>query len=124
MQDRIAGSLADAADACGGVALEDRPVLCKGQKPCGIFRGLPIGIVGATLHVIDLLAIEFEGNAEFDQRLDLTLSRKNSVSRRRDIAQMAGADGGKSNSTRTLHVDDAPPGKVALDGARRFLLDL
>jgi len=37
---------------------------------------------------------------------------------------MARADGGKSNSTRPLHVDDTPPGKVALDGARGFLLDL
>ena len=64
--DRIAGSLADAADARGGIALEDRSVICKGQEPCGIFRGLPIRIVGATLHVVDLLAIEFERNAEFD----------------------------------------------------------
>jgi len=37
---------------------------------------------------------------------------------------MAGADGGKSNSARPLDVDDAPPGKVASDGARGFLLDL
>jgi hypothetical protein len=37
---------------------------------------------------------------------------------------MAGADSGKIDPSRPLHVDDAPPGKVALDGARRFFLDL
>jgi len=87
-------------------------------------RAANLRIVGATLHVVDLLAIEFEGNAELDQRLDLALSRKDSSAGRREVAQMACADGGKSNSTRPLHVDDAPPGKIALDGARRFLLDL
>ena len=101
---RIAGSLADAPDAAGGVSFEDRPILCKGQKPCRIFRGLPIRIVGAPLHVIDLLAIELEGDPKLDERIDFTLSRKNSVSWRRDVAQMAGADGGESNAARTLHV--------------------
>jgi hypothetical protein len=116
--------LADTADISGGVALEDRAVLRKGQQPRGVLGGLPIRIVGAALHVIDLLAIELEGNAQFDQRLDLALSRQDSVSGCCDIAQMARADGGKRNSTRPLHVDDAPPGQVALDGARRLLLDL
>ena len=123
-QDRIAASLADAADISRGVTVEDRPVLRKGQKPRGVLCGLPVGIVGAALHVVDLLTIQFKGNAKFDQRLDLTLSRQDSASRRGDITQMSGADGGKRNPTRPLHVDDAPPGKVALDGARRLLLDL
>ena len=70
------------------------------------------------------MAIEFERNAQFDQWLHLTLSRQNSVSRRRDIAQMAGADGGERKPARTPHVDDAPAGEVAFDGARAFLLDL
>src|SRR5215813_4096503 len=124
MHQRIAGSLADAGDAGGGVPFEDRPVLCKGQKPRRIFRGLPIRIVGAALHVIDLLAIELEGDAKLDERLDFTLSRENSVSGRRDVAQMAGADGGESDAAWTLHVDDAPAREVAFDRARRFLLDL
>src|ERR1700722_13474864 len=37
---------------------------------------------------------------------------------------MAGADGGGGDAAWTLHVDDAPAGEVAFDGARRFLLDL
>ena len=94
-QDRIAGALADAADAGGGVALEDRPVLGKGQQPRGVLGGLPVGIVGAALDVVDLLAVEFEGNAELDQRLDLALARQDAVAGSSDIAQMAGADGGQ-----------------------------
>src|SRR5262249_21649656 len=71
-----------------------------------------------------LLAIELEGDAKLDERLDFTLSRENSVSGRRDVAQMAGADGGESDAAWTLHVDDAPAREVAFDRARRFLLDL
>ena len=37
---------------------------------------------------------------------------------------MAGADGGEAGAARALHVDDAPPGKVALERARCFLFDL
>src|ERR1700719_3560531 len=121
---RIAGALADAADAGGGIAFEDSAVFGEGQKLCRIFGGLPIRIVGATLHVVDLLAIELERNAELDERFDLALSGKDSVSRRRDIAQMPGADGGGGDAAWTLHVDDAPACEVAFDGARRFLLDL
>src|SRR6516164_1174234 len=59
-QDRIAGPPANAADAGRGVAFKDCPILREGQKPCSIFCWLPIRIVGTTLHVIDLLPIEFE----------------------------------------------------------------
>jgi hypothetical protein len=63
------------------------------------------------------LTIEFEGDPKFDERINFTLSRKNSVSWRRNAAQMASANAGESNAAWTLHVDDAPAGKVAFDGA-------
>jgi hypothetical protein len=64
--DRIAGPLANAADAGRSVTFEDCPILREGQKPGSILCWLPIRIVGATFHVIDLLPIEFEWHTEFD----------------------------------------------------------
>jgi hypothetical protein len=37
---------------------------------------------------------------------------------------VAGADGGQAGATRAVHVDDAPPGEMPLQGARRLLLDV
>ena len=88
--------MTDAADAGGGVALENGPILGKGHPPRGVLGRLPVRVVGAALDVVDLLAIELERNAQFDERFHLALPRKNSVARRLDIAQMAGADGGSA----------------------------
>src|SRR6185312_2666989 len=123
-QDRITGALTDAADAGCGIPVEDGPILGKGQDLRGILGGLPVGIVGAALDIVDLLAIELEGHAQLDQRLDLALPRQDSVCGRLEVLQMARADGGKRHSARPLHVDDAPPGQIALEGARGFFLDL
>src|SRR5262249_40838615 len=61
---------------------------------------------------------------ELDQRPDVALSRDNPVSRRLETPQMAGPDGGLLDAARSFHVDDAPAGEIALEGARRLFLDL
>ena len=81
---RIAGALADADDARRGVALENGAVLGKGDLARGVLCRLPVGIVRAALHVVNLLAIELERNAQLDQRLDFALSGEDAVARRRD----------------------------------------
>ena len=89
---RIAGTLADAADAGRGVTVEYRRDLRRRRSPRGVLGRLPVGVVGAALDVVDLLAIEFERNAQFDQRLHLALPGDDAVARRGDVAQMTGAD--------------------------------
>ena len=121
---RIAGALTHAFDAGGSVALEDGPIFCKGEPSRSILRGLPVRVVRAALHVVDLLAIEIERGAQFDQRFHLTLSRKDIFSWCLDVTQVAGADGRERNAAWSLHVHNAPAGEVALEGARRLLLDL
>ena len=39
-------------------------------------------------------------------------------------AEVAGADGGKADAARPVHVHHAPAGKIALKRARRLLFDL
>ena len=111
-------------NAGGGVAVEDGAIFGKGQPSRGVLRRLPVQVVRATLHVIDLLAIEIERRAQFDERLDLALPRQDIVSRRLDIPQVTGADRRQRDAAGALHVDDAPPGEIALQGARGLLLDL
>ena len=106
------------------IAVEDRAVLGEGDLLRRILHRLPVGVLGAALDVVDRLAIEIERHPQLDQRLDDALPREDAVAGRRDRAQMAGADGGQAGAARPVHVDDAPSGKVALEGARRLLLDL
>ena len=108
----------------GLIALEDRRILGKGDFLGGVLGRLPVGIVGAALDIVDHLAVQFERHAQFDQRLDLALAGEDAVARRRDSAQMAGADRRERGAARTGDIDDAPPGEVALQGARRLLLEL
>ena len=122
--DRIAGSLADAGDARSRITFEDRPVLREGQKSRGILGGLPIQIVGAAFHVIDLLAVNVERDPELDERIDHALSRQNAVRWRRDVAQVAGADGGERDTAGTVYVNDTPAGEMAFESARCLFLDL
>src|SRR5262249_22308117 len=119
-----AGPGANAADAGGGVALENRPILGERQPSRRILGGLPVGIIRAALHVIDLLAIELERYAQLDERFHLALPREDAVAWRLDRAQVAGSDGRKGDTPWSLDVDDAPRGEVALERARRLLLDL
>jgi hypothetical protein len=70
------------------------------------------------------LAIELERDPQLDQRFHLALPRDDAISRRRDAAQVAGADGGQPGSPRRIHVDHPPPGQVALERARGLFLDL
>ena len=90
----------------------------------GILHRLPVGVVRAALHVVDLLAIQFERDAQFDQRLDDALAGQDTFGGRLDLAQMAGADRGQGGALRPFDVDHAPRGEIALEGARRLLLDL
>ena len=73
---------ANAANAARGITIEDGAVLREGDQPRGVLRGLPVGVVGAALDVVDLLAIEIERHAQFDQRLHLALPRQDAVHRR------------------------------------------
>src|SRR5262249_54131791 len=91
---------------------------------CGIFCRLPVGVVGATFDVVDHLAVEVEGDAEFDQRFHHALPGDDVVPRRRDVLQMPGTDGGQRDTARAVQVDHAATGKVALEGAGDLLLNL
>src|SRR5262249_28876923 len=96
----------------------------KGGGAGGVLGGLPVRVVGAALHVVDLLAVELERRAYLDQRLHLALPGHEPVSERPDVAQVARAHGGEGDAGRALHVDDTPPREVALERARGLLLDL
>ena len=120
---RIAGSLADANDACRRVALENSSVLGMGNLLRGVLCGLPVGIVCPAFHVVDLLAIQFERDAKLHQRLDIPLPREESVDGRRNRLEVP-TDGGKADAARAAHVNDAPSGEMALERARRLLLDV
>src|ERR1700722_2827083 len=122
--DRIAGPLPDAANARRGIAFEDGAILGVGDLLRGVLGRLPVRVVRPPLDVVDLLAIELEGNPEFDQRLDVALSRENALARCRDHLDVARSDRGKTGAARPLDVDHASPGEVALEGARRLLFDL
>src|SRR5882757_4682799 len=121
---RVAGALPDTLDAARGIAVEDRAVLGKGYLFGGVLRRLPVRIVGAAFHVVDHLAVQLERHTQLDQRLDLALPGEDAVPRRRDILQMAGADGREGGAARPLHIHDAASGEVAFERARGFFLDL
>ena len=80
----------------------------KASLRAASFAGCQSEVFGAALDVVDLLAIEIERHAQFDQRFHLALPRENAVARRRDIAQVAGADRREGDAARPVHVDDAP----------------
>ena len=58
----IAGPLADASNASGGIPVEYGGVLGKGDLSRGVLRGLPVRVVRATIDVVDTFAIQFERN--------------------------------------------------------------
>ena len=122
--DRIAGALPDAINARRGIALEDGTILGKRELFCCVLRRLPVGVVRTPLHIVNLLTIEFKWDPQFDQRHDIALPRKNAIVRRRDRLEVAGADGGKADTARSVDVDHVPSGEVALEGARRLLFDI
>ena len=86
-------ALADTDNAGGGIAVEDRAVFCERYLSRCILGRLQVRILGSALHVVDLLAIEFERDAQLGQRLDFTLSREDAVARRGDRRQVARANG-------------------------------
>ena len=49
--------------------------------------------LGAAVDVVDLLAIDLEGNTQLDQRLYLALPGDDAVTRGGNRNQVAGADG-------------------------------
>jgi len=53
---RVAGALSNSLDIRFGVSVEDGPVFRKGQLLRCVFRGLPVGVIGTALHIVDLLA--------------------------------------------------------------------
>ena len=122
--DRVAGALADALDVRRVIAFENRAVLGEGDNPCGILHRLPVGIFRATFHVIDRLAVQHERDTQFDQGLHDALAGLNTLARSSDRLLMTGADGGKPAACRPIHIDNAPPGEITLQGPRRFFLDL
>src|SRR5579862_193007 len=126
---RIAGSLPDANNPGGVVAFENGSIFGESELPCSVLCGLPVGIVRATIDVVDGLARQFERNAQFNQRFNFALSRDDAAlgSRnfgRRDFLQMPGAHRRERRAGRPLYVDNAAPGKVTLERARSFFFDL
>ena len=120
----IAGPLTNSHDTSRGVALEHSSVLGKRDFARGILRRLPVGVVRTTIDVVDRLALQLERHAQFDQRLHFSLSGDDAVLGWRDLLQVAGADGRETGAPRSLHVDDAPSGEIALERACCFLFDL
>src|SRR5580698_1712499 len=57
---RIAGALAYAPDASGGVAVKNSAVLCESDLSGGVLGRLPIGIARAPLDIVNSVAGEFE----------------------------------------------------------------
>ena len=104
-------------DAARLVALEHGAVLGEGDALGGILHRLPVRVVGATLHVVDLLAIQFERDAQFDDRFDDALTGQDALGGRLDLGQMAGADRGQGWALRAFDVNHAPGSKIALEGA-------
>src|SRR5208283_4125345 len=122
-QSGVAGSLTNADDAGRGIALEYGAIFGEGELARGVLGGLPVGVVGATIHVVDGLAVEVEGNAQLHEGLHFALPGEDAVLGRRNLLQVAGADGGEGRACGTLNVDDAAPGEVAMQIIHgRFLL--
>src|SRR4029077_16806137 len=99
-------------------------ILGVGNLLRGVLRWLPVGIVRAALDVVDLLAVELERDPEFDQRLNLALSRDHAFARRGNWLEVAGSDRGEAGAAGLLDVDDSASGEIALERALRFLFDL
>ena len=90
---RVAGSRPDAVDVRRRVAVEDRAVLGEGQQPRGVLDRLPVGVLRAAGHVVDLLAVQRERHPQLDHRQDVPLPGLHAVAGRLDLADVAGADG-------------------------------
>src|SRR5208283_915133 len=110
----IAGSPTNAHDTGRGVAIEYSSILGEGDLARGVLCRLPVGVIGATIDVVDCLAVQLERSPQLDQCLYLSLPGDDAVSRRRDLLQVAGADGGQARACRTLYVNHAPSCEVAL----------
>jgi EmrB/QacA subfamily drug resistance transporter len=121
---RVAGPLADALDAGGRVALDDRAVLSERDLLGGVLDRLPVGILRPPRHVVDLLPAQGERRAQLYQRRHLPQPGLNAVARSVNAAHPAGADGGEPHACRALDVHNAPASQVALERAGGLLLDL
>ena len=77
---RVAGSLADAHNAGGGIALEHGAILGKCELARRVLRRLPVGVVRAALHIVNRLAAQLERNAQFHQRLHFALAGEDALS--------------------------------------------
>src|SRR5258708_3639151 len=122
--DGIAAPLTNASNASGGIAFKYRSVLGKRDLSSGVLGRLPVGVVRATINMVDTFAIQFEGNTQFDQRLHLSLARDDAFRGGRDCPQVTGTDRRKRSASRPLQVDNTPSCKIALERARCFLFDL
>src|SRR4029077_12616377 len=91
---RIAGGLTNAFNAGGSIAVEDGTVLREGHLSRGILRWLPVRIVSPAFDIVDHLAIEFEWDAQFNERLRVAQLRNDPFRRSCDGIEVPGADGG------------------------------
>jgi hypothetical protein len=89
-----------------------------------VLRRLPVGIARTAFHVVDLLAIELEGDSNLDKRFDLALAGEDAIGWSFDRLEVAGANRRKADATRPVDVDHAASGEIALQGARRFLFEV
>ncbi len=121
---RVGRLVPDADDARCRVPLEDGPVLGEGDLPRGVLHGLPVGVLGAPLDVVDRATVHRKRHPQLDERPDLPLTGQHPVLRRLDVGYVAGAHAGQHLTGGAMHIHHPPPGQVALDGAHRLLFDL
>ena len=108
----------------GLVALEDRPVLGERQLLGGILDRVPVGILRAALDVVDIGAVHRERHPQPHQRPGVSQVCHHTLAGRQDVEQMTGAHRRRHRPARLADVDHPAAGDVALEGARRLLLDL
>src|ERR1700730_1999399 len=102
--DRGASPLTDASNTGSCVALEYGAVLGEGDLSRGVFRRLPVRVVGATIDVVDPLAIQLERNTQLNQCFYLALPGDDAVPWCLDRLQVPSTDGGEAGAAWPMHV--------------------
>ena len=120
----VARAGTDAADIGSGIAIKDRTIFGKGDRAGSFLERLPVGIFGATLHIVDRSAGQREGHAQFDYGIGRTPHGLDAIARRIDRLGVARAHGRERSPLRVRHVHDAARGQIALEGSGRLLFDL
>ncbi len=116
---------ADAGDLRRLVAVEDRAVLGNGDLARRIRHRIEIRVTRAAVDGVEFGATHFEGNAQFDERLDAAQESAHvlAAGRRGDRIGPAELYVGSAPAQRTLEVDDATRRKHRAQRPAGFGLD-